>query len=275
MNELLKRYKMESGNGSMLKEVREMLIAPDALTVFDFDHTMFRTGNFHKISFQGAIHALGRSLRITPELGAKLRGGADEQILGILLDASGGFDNALLSRAINERERILMQVVRADDDLTAYFMPGIPDVIRSLRACGKQVGIASASPDGFVQEFVTRVNVDGRSISDVFVSDAIVGGTTIRSIHNALSVDVDMPLSSLNKPNPFSIRYSASKISREKDSPILYIGDGKVDALSVIGRRNMVGLVTNAEEHDKLCEEFERSENIIVIGSIQEVLNAK
>lgn len=274
MNELLKRYRVESQNGNSLREVREMLISPDILTVFDFDNTMFKTSNFHKTSFQGALDALGRSLKITPELGAKLRGGGDEEILGILLDASGGVDKGLLLRAINQRKEILMQAVKADGDLAAYLMPSIPDAIRSLRACGKKVGIASASPDGFVQEFVTRVNVDGTSISDVFVSGAIVGGTTVRSIHNALSVDGDS-LPSLNKPNPFSIRYSASRISGEQKYPILYIGDGSVDALSVSGNQNMIGLIVNAEDHDKLRKEFERDENIIVVGSIEEVLNAK
>ncbi|EKD85611.1 MAG: hypothetical protein ACD_37C00677G0001 [uncultured bacterium] len=274
MNELLKRYRVEAQNENSLREVREMIIAPDTLTVFDFDHTMFKTSIFHRMSFQGVLHALGRSLEITPELGAKLKGGGDEEIFEILLDASGGTDKNLLLRAINERKKILIQAVKADGDLAAYFMPGIPDAIRSLRACGKKVGIASASPDGFVQEFVARVSVDGVNINDVFISDAIIGGTTVRSVHNSLSVDSDSP-SSLNKPNPFSIRYSANKISGEQGFPILYIGDGRVDALSVRGNQNMVGLIVNAEEHDSLRKEFERDENIIVVGSIGEVLNAK
>lgn len=273
MNELLRRYRVESQNANNIREIREMLIAPDVVTVFDFDNTMFKTNNFHRMSFRGALLAMGKSLEITPELGAKLRGGADEDILRVLLDVSGGMDDALLSQAIDERKKILMQVARADGDLSAYFMPGIPDAVRTLRTCGKKAGIASASPDSFVQEFITRANVDGKSISDVFAPDAIVGGTTIRSIHIAFSFDGDV--SSLNKPNPFSIRYSARKIRGEQESSILYIGDGKVDALSVRGRKNMVGLIINAEEHNKLSKEFERDENIIAVGSIREVLNAE
>lgn len=272
MNELLRRYGIESQNGSKLKEVREMLISPDVLTVFDFDHTLFNTSSFHKESFHGALRAVERPLEITPELREKIVGRDDEYAFGILLGATGEFDKTLILRAINEREKILKKMVEASGDLTVYFMKGIPDVIRSLRASGKKVGIASASPDSFVQEFVTRVNVDGTSISDVFGPEAIVGGTTVRSIRNALSVNGDVP--PLDKPNPFSIVYAAERANGKLAYPILYIGDEEMDALSVRGRdRDIVGLIVNEKKHDILRKEFEIFKNIVVVKSVLEVLN--
>lgn len=254
-------------------EIGEMLKSPYVLVVFDFDHTLFDTSGFHRKSFQETLYVLDRPLVITPDLGATLRGKNDEDILRILLEVSGGVDDSSLERAVKEREKVLRQLVELEQDLSCYFMPEIEDLIRSLRVNRKKVGIASNSPDGFVKEFVTRVNVDGKSISDAFVPDAIVGGTTVKSIYNALSVDDNV--FSLNKPNPFSIRYSASKISGEQEFPILYIGDGRVDALSVRGRKNMVGLIINEKEQGVLSGEFDDFGNILVAGSIKEVLNEK
>lgn len=271
MNEFLRGNSVESQNNIGLTEVREMLKCPYVSLVFDFDHTLFNTSNFHRKSFQGALSILGRSLDITPELGAELRGKSDEEILEILLDVSGGVDSALVLQAVNEREKILRQMVKTDGDLTTYFMPHIPDVIRSLRMCEKKSGIASASSDGFIQEFVTRARVDGKTINDVFIPDAIVGGTTVRIIHQSLlSSGVNTP--SLNKPNPLSIILSASKVNGHMDDtcPVLYVGDGEVDALSVRGRRNMTGLIVNARDNDKLLGEFAGYGNIAVVRSMNE-----
>lgn len=254
-------------------EIGEMLKSPYVLTVFDFDHTLFNTSGFHRKSFQETLDALERPLVITPDLGATLRGKSDEDILRTLLESSGGVDDSLLEQAVKERQKVLRQLVELEQDLSCYFMPEIQDLIRGLRVNRKKVGIASNSPDGFIHEFIKRANVDGKSIDDLFIKDSIVGGSTIRAICNALAVGND--IHSLNKPNPFSIIYSASNINGEEQSPILYIGDGRVDALSVRGRKNMVGLIINAKEQGILSGEFAGFGNILVVDSIKEVLNEK
>lgn len=276
MKDIFRVDTLESRAGNLArKDIREMLKSSGVSVVFDFDHTIANTSSFHKQSFQVALEGVNRSFDIMPDFIKKeLRGKSDEKIIEILLSVSGGVDEDLLSRAISAREKCLEELVLNVIDLSSYLIEGIPELVEYLRNHHKRVGIASASPDGFVSEFIKKSFVGGKSMADVFVPDAIVGGTTVRVIHQALlSSGVSAP--SLNKPNPLSIILSASKVGGYKDDnyPILYVGDGKVDALSVRGRYNMTGLVVNARDSDELSGELVGYRNIVVVRSLQEVVN--
>lgn len=276
MQDIYRTNTLESGAGNLTRKyIGEMLRSPNVAVVLDFDHTIADTSDFHNRSFGKALKDVGRSFEITPDFAEKkLRGKSDGEILSILLEVSGGVDEDLLLRAVRVRKKYLEELLLGEDDLFSYLIDGIPALVRYFRNHQKKIGIASASPDKFVRGFISRSFVDGISIADVVIPEAIVGGTTVRNIHKALlSSGENTP--SLDKPNPFSITLSASRVDGHGNDnrPILYVGDGKVDALSVKGRNNMVGLIVNVKDRDALSGEFAGYNNIAVVGSVLEVLN--
>lgn len=280
----MKEFALQENNVAVervdLNQIKDMILDPNVSLVYDFDETIAGTSHLQRESYRNAVEeVLNISFEITEEFGrTQLRGKTGPEICRILLKHFGNIeDEALVAQAVALRKNVLQRLVNAEENLTQYFIPGVDEMVRSLRRTGKKAGIASQSPDGFIHEFLQRATVDGEAIGDVFPKDAVVGETTIQGIEAAFSL-LNQPLdSSLYKPVPFPIYLAAARVQQRESNHILYIGDHNVDAQCVVGKQNMTGLIVNKDEgkRTELSLMYGEQRNIVIVGSIEEVLNAK
>lgn len=269
MQDIYRAKTLESGTGNLTrKDIGEMLRSPDVTLVFDFDQTIADTAVFQRPSYSKAVsQILGRQIEISAEFAKKkeLRGKDASVVCKILLEEFGGIsDEEAIKTAVLLQGDALMDLLVRENVL---LMDGIDDIVRLLRKIDKKAGVASQSPDDFIDVFLQRAMVDDASIQDVFPQHAVVGRSSLMNLQKSGRQDV------LFKPSPFSIFLAADKISRDKKH-VLYVGDNAIDARCVIGEKDMTGLIVNntEEKRSELVLTYGGQRNIVIVGSMMEVL---
>ena len=144
-------------------------------------------------------------------------------------------------------------------------MSGMVDFVRLMRTTHQRVGIATASPDAFIHQFLTKVAVDGMLLTDVFPLEAVVGSTTLRTLFKRT------PVAPPFKPDPFSVHLAATHVEQEAGSRIFYVGDSLVDGFTLRNDRSTDGMLISGREKTRrdLSTEFDGNENIIFGDSLQ------
>lgn len=226
---------------------------PSVKKVFDFDGTLFRTGHIHAESSKLTFADLDSDIIISPELVTSFRGKSDEQIFAMIF----GDDQGMIRAAIEARTAHLIHLARNLDSPDSILLPGVDNVIRTLRRTGQKAGIASASPDDFVLEILGKTEVDGQMIIDVFPEAKICGSSTIRRVSPDLA-----------KPSPFSLLQAADGGLQMSTAPLQYIGDSRVDAQSVINFPGDATGIIASPDYQTLRTEFDGYGNIIFVQTL-------
>lgn len=205
------------------KQACEYLIDPTVLKVFDFDGTISATDSLQKKSSDNTFKEMGiDDINITPELAASFRGKSDEEIYALIL---GEERSHLISTAIETRAHQLITLAEHEENPKELLLPGVEDIIRVLRTTGQQAGIASASPDEFINELLRKTEIDGEPIDDVFPVGKVVGSTSVER-----ATDLYTPEDAiLTKPHPYSIIIGAQNMHAPVSRPVMYVGDSTVD----------------------------------------------
>lgn len=246
------------------------LVCSGVPIVCDFDDTLYCTSDFHRRSFGRVLGVLGIEEDIPRSYGRLLRGKSDWDIFhALLLIARGGHPEmvrdmpglALLPRGLNEafpgssiEEKMGQCVVMrrsflldAIEEKLPEEKPGLDRFVGWLRETGTICGIASSSPESFVQ-----ATVRGKETDDVFPTELVVGSETVEREERRLSRD----RGSLSKPSPFSIYLAVERVRAivgNQNHRIIYLGDTETDCL--LARASMdtglMGIIINQEQERK------------------------
>lgn len=240
--------------------VKHMIENPSIAKIFDFDHTIAESSTMHRQAIEDVC-----GIRIAPDYGVThLRGKDTRSTMEIVLRDLVGIKDPrlLLDQKIKEREKRLLTVVRQVQNPQQYLMPGVTQIVDILRKTGQRAGIASQSSQQFIGEFLQRAG-----IGDCFPSSAIVGLELLERGERRFS-------RRFVKPSSDSIVHAAKRLGVSSQE-IIYIGDNEIDAASIAGRSGITGLIVNADnaKRSKLEKKFGKYENIIIIGSLEEVIN--
>lgn len=239
-----------------LDEARRAVLLPTVAKVLDFDGTMFNTGPIQQAANPLTFNALGVDVTVTPEMAASFRGKSDEVIFAMLL---GSENQHLVAEGIRVRNDLLLKLATEEADLAQYLLPGMDEFVRLMRTTHQKVGIATASPDAYIYEFLRRVEIDGQPISDVFPEKAVIGSDTIRQIFTGTNTEPRF------KPDPFSVHLAASRVEEFAGSPIFYGGDSLVDGYTLRNDPRTTGVLISGREKTRrdLESEFAGNENVI------------
>lgn len=301
---------------------REMLLSTDIDGIFDCDDTMYKSSQFQAPSFERAVNRVRAAHRIQGQpirlfltdeekqdeklagqvdtLVAKVKGKETKAILGILFDEVGISKNLqadLIDEAVRYREEALFEVARErllrlqaeGKDFSALLMPGMDDIVRLVRerAVGsgtvKQFGVASQSPDEYVNFLISNTTVDGLPITDVFPEQGVVGSSKANRASATLQAE-------MYKPRPYPVLRSRAGLGenpvRQKRKHLLYIGDGRsdIDTFLMLSRQHpkreksylnkrVTALIipTSDRSYSSLSSEFGRTPGLYFRRSLKEV----
>lgn len=245
-------------NRSTLSEARRAIQNRDVSKVFDFDHTLFVTTDIHRQALEIVC-----GVSIPPDFGrTTLRGKDNRTTMEIVLRELKGIDpSPVIENYMSLREECSIGLaLHADSE--QIILPGVQELASALRETNQRAGIASQSSREFILALLQRAN-----LADIFPERSIVGSKTLQKAEARFGRN-------FAKPQPDSILH-ASKSLRTVSNQILYIGDGRVDAASVAGINNILGVVVNSNEQTRtqLQQEFGGYPNITIVRSLTELVS--
>lgn len=251
--------------GLLPQDITAQFCDPSVAKVFDFDGTLFNTNDIQRRSSDDTFRKLGLAINITPEFAASFRGKSDEEIYALIL---GEDQHELIRTATDTRSRLLVELAEELDDPSSLLLSGVSDAVRMLRHTGQTAGVASASPDAFVHEFMRKTVVDGTAIDDVFPTYRVSGATSIKA------AAARGYTSALPKPSPFSIMCAARGMNEPDPRSILYVGDSHVDVRSIVSFPGAIGGLIVSSKHEQLRAGVD-SPNILFTGALSDIWAAQ
>lgn len=216
------------------QSITKFLCNNELTIVCDFDHTIVNTSFFHKT----CLAEIMKEFQIQNKDLSHLRGKTEFEIWSEIQKIFS--QKITFLDFVNRRSRILEKLVNENKKIVEV-IPGIEILIREMRIKKYQSGIATNSPERFVNSMLSKIMVDKKPISDVFPSNKVVGICTL--INKARYPE---EVNKLLKPNPLSV-FMAAGLEKETTHPIIYIGDGvsDIELLNHPLSQNIVGIIIN------------------------------
>lgn len=203
--------------------------------VCDFDHTIANTSFFHK----ACLAKIMQEFQIQDKDLSHLRGKNEFEIWSEIQKISG--QKITFIDFVKRRSGLLKKLTEKGSEKIEV-IPGMELLIRAMRVKKYQSGVATNSPESFVNAMLSKIMVDKKPISDVFPSNKVVG---ICTLINKASCPEEA--NKLFKPNPLSV-FMAAGLEKETTHPIIYIGDGvsDIELLNHPLSQSIIGVIINS-----------------------------
>jgi phosphoglycolate phosphatase-like HAD superfamily hydrolase len=229
-----------------LSKMREAIEDRDSPIVTGFNQTLFNTEALRFKAFAHMVESLGIEGLLTDDFLTITRGNGDRYALGQLIYLTEGGDSELFEKAhdaYGNYTQELEEIVESSDDLSGLVVPGVPDLVRSLRGSGKQVLVATDSSAKFVSRIIERAQVDGVPIQDVVGS--VLSG---------------------------SVESRGQLIEQTVGSGVLVIGDNFSD-VELAARVGGKALITNpnAISRTRIITNFGKRDDVVIVSSLKEI----